>query len=191
MLANRLVVIMGAIGIEKTKLSIDVAKVIGDEVLNVDKMQAYAGFDIATNKVSFLSRCGIPHHLLVVIPFTVDDFPISLFLSLATMAVNCIVRRGRMPIVVGGSNSLIHGLLVDYFDSSLVKPFVIADYCMSLSFQSCIIWIHPNEVILNEYLNCHVIEIGLVEEVKEYFDAHNNYVGGHWSSKGNRRIRAR
>ncbi|KAL6630949.1 hypothetical protein ACP70R_028289 [Stipagrostis hirtigluma subsp. patula] len=50
MLVNKLVVIIGATGTGKTKLSIDVAKVIGGEVLNAVRMQIYAGFDITTNK---------------------------------------------------------------------------------------------------------------------------------------------
>ncbi|RLM66167.1 adenylate isopentenyltransferase-like [Panicum miliaceum] len=44
----------------KMKLSIDVTKVIGGEVINADKMQIYAGLDIATNKVTvFFSYSGL------------------------------------------------------------------------------------------------------------------------------------
>jgi adenylate isopentenyltransferase (cytokinin synthase) len=51
MLSIKPVVIMGATGTGKTELSIDISKVIGGEVVNADKMQIYAGLDIATNKI--------------------------------------------------------------------------------------------------------------------------------------------
>lgn len=55
---------MGATGTGKTKLSIDISKVIGGEVINADKMQIYAGLDIATNKIRPNDQGGIPHHLI-------------------------------------------------------------------------------------------------------------------------------
>jgi adenylate isopentenyltransferase (cytokinin synthase) len=172
MLANKFVVIMGATGTGKTKLSIDVAKVIGGEVINADKMQIFAGLDITTNKVSI-------HHLIGTIRATTHDFPVSLFRSLATTTANSIASRNHMPVVVGGSNSLIHGLLADYFDSSLANPFVLANYWPSLRFQCCFLCIHANELVLNEYLNHRVdgmVDAGLVKELKDYFDASNNFV---------------
>ena len=179
MLANKLVVIMGATGTGKTKLSIDVAKVIGGEVINADKMQIYAGLDIATNKVSIHDTCGVPHHLIGVLPSTTREFPVSFFRSLATASANSIVRHSHTPVVVGGSNSLIHGLLVDYFDSSLSNPFILDNCWPSLRCQCCLLWIHANEFVLNEYLNHRVddmVDSGLVKEVKDYFDTSSNYV---------------
>ncbi|XP_062178604.1 adenylate isopentenyltransferase-like [Phragmites australis] len=127
---------VGAMGTGKTKLSIDVCKVISGEVVNADKIQIYPGLDITTNK--------------------------------------SIVRRGHVPILVGGSNSLIYGFLVDHFDPSLVDPFAIARYQPTLRFQSCLMWLHAHELVLKEYLNRRVddmVDAGLVEELKEFFDS--------------------
>ncbi|RCV06325.1 hypothetical protein SETIT_1G153900v2 [Setaria italica] len=170
---------MGATGTGKMKLSIDVAKVIDGEVINADKMQIFARFDITTNKVSIHDRCGIPHHLIGVVPATTPDFHVSFFRSLATATANFIVRRNLMPVIVGGSNSLIHGLLVDYFDSSLANPFALANYWPSLRFQCCFLRIHANELVLDEYLNHCVddmVDASLVKELKDYFDASSNFV---------------
>ncbi|KAF8765341.1 hypothetical protein HU200_008718 [Digitaria exilis] len=126
-------------------------------------MQIYAGLDIATNKVSIHDRCSIPHHLIGIVPATTHNFPV----------------RGRMSVVVGGSNSLIHGLLVDYFDSSLDNPFMLSNYWPSLRFQCCLLWIHANELVLKEYLNRHVdnmVDAGLVKELEDYFDTSGSYV---------------
>ncbi|RCV38093.1 hypothetical protein SETIT_8G114500v2 [Setaria italica] len=154
---------MDATSTGKTKLSIDVAKVIGGKVINADKMQIFAGLDITTNKVSIHDRCGIPHHLIGAVSTTTCDFPV----------------RNLMPVIVGGSNSLIHGLLVDYFDSLLANPFTLANYWPSLRFQCCFLWIHANELVLNEYLNHRVddmVDVGLLKELKDYFDASSNFV---------------
>ena len=120
MLSIKPVVIMGATGTGKTKLSIDVSKVISGEVVNTDKMQIYSGLDITTNKLYQNDRHGIPHHLIRAISAITDDVSIPLFRSAATKITESIVRRGHIPVLVGGSNSLIHGFLVDKLDASLI-----------------------------------------------------------------------
>lgn len=120
MLSIKPVVIMGATGTGKTKLSIDVSKVISGEVVNTDKMQIYSGLDITTNKLCLNDRHGIPHHLIGAISAITDDVSIPLFRSAATKITESIVRRGHIPVLVGGSNSLIHGFLVDKLDASLI-----------------------------------------------------------------------
>jgi len=111
---------MGATSTSKTKLSIDVSKVISGEVVNADKMQIYSGLDITTNKLYQNDRHGIPHHLIRAISAITDDVSIPLFRSAATKITESIVRRGHIPVLVGGSNSLIHGFLVDKLDASLI-----------------------------------------------------------------------
>ena len=165
---------MGATGTGKTKLSIDVSKAIGGEVVNADKMQLYAGLDITTNKICVNDRCGIPHHLISAISAINDDFSPCFFRSIATTTMKSIVRRGHIPVMVGGSNSLIHGFLVDYLDASLMDPFAIESYQPTLRFQSCLMWIQCHESVLKEYLNHRVddmVDAGLVKEVKEYLDS--------------------
>ena len=70
---------MGATGTGKTKLSIDVSKAIGGEVVNADKMQLYAGLDITTNEICVNDRCGITHHLISAISAINDDFSLCFF----------------------------------------------------------------------------------------------------------------
>ena len=70
------VVILGAMGTGKTKLSIDVCKAIGGEAVNTDKMQIYAGLNIATNKVNLSNQHGIPHHLIKTVLAISDDLSI-------------------------------------------------------------------------------------------------------------------
>ncbi|CAN6299562.1 unnamed protein product [Urochloa humidicola] len=173
MLSIKPVVIMGATGTGKTKLSIDVCKKIGGEVVNADKMQVYDGLDITTNKIRLDDQCGIPHHLIGAISEINDDFSVPFFRSVATTTAESIVRRGNIPVLVGGSNSLIHGFLADDLDASLVNPFAIVSYQPTLRFKSCLLWIQCHELVLKEYLSRRVdnmIEAGLLKELKEYYD---------------------
>ncbi|XP_062224505.1 adenylate isopentenyltransferase 8, chloroplastic-like [Phragmites australis] len=173
MLATKSVVIMGATGMGKMKISIDASRVIDGKVVNADKMQIYYGLDITTNKVCPIDQSGIPHHVIGTISSTTGDFPVSFFRSIATTTAKSIVRHGRIPVLVGGSNSLMHGFLMDHLDPSLVNPFAIAGYLPTFRFRSCLLWIHASESIFNEYLNRRVdnmLVAGLVEELKDYFD---------------------
>jgi len=81
------VVIMGATGTGKTKLSIDISKAIGGEVMNADKMQIYAGLDIATNKIRPSDQGGITHHLFGVSPLIAADLSVPSFRSISTTTV--------------------------------------------------------------------------------------------------------
>ncbi|KAG2577626.1 hypothetical protein PVAP13_6NG165806 [Panicum virgatum] len=170
MLSIKPVVIMGATSIGKTKLSIDVSKVISGEVVNVDKMQIYSSLDITTNKVCLNDQHGIPHHLIGAISAITDDVTIPLFQSAVTTITESIVRHGHIPVLVGGSNSLIHGFLVDKLDASLIDPFAVESYRPTLRFQSCLLRIQCDEIVLKKNLSRRV-DAGLVKELKEYFDS--------------------
>ncbi|KAF8727470.1 hypothetical protein HU200_019078 [Digitaria exilis] len=181
-----MVVIVGATGTGKTKLSIDVAGEVGGEVVNADKIQLYAGLDVTTNKVSLADRRGVPHHLLGAIRPDAGELPPSSFRSIAAATAASIAARRRVPIVAGGSNSLIHALLADRFDASTPgDPFspsaAAADargrwdhhrYRPALRSPCCLLWVDVEESLLTEYLDRRVDDMvgdGMVEELREYF----------------------
>jgi len=115
---------MGATGIGKTKLSIDISKAIVGEVMNANKMQIYADLDIATNKIRPSDQGGIPHHLFGVISSIADDLSVPSFRSMATSTAKSITRRGRVLVLVCGSNLFMRGFLVDCLDPSLGTLFL-------------------------------------------------------------------
>ncbi|KAL6610611.1 hypothetical protein ACP70R_040580 [Stipagrostis hirtigluma subsp. patula] len=174
-----MVVIVGATGTGKTKLSIDAARALGGEVVNADKIQLYAGLDVTTNKVPLADRRGVPHHLLGAVRPEAGELPPSAFRSLAAATAASIAARRRVPVVAGGSNSLIHALLADRFDASPADPFspaaAAADrYRPGLRFPCCLLWVDVEEALLAEYLDRRVDDMvgaGMVEELREYFAA--------------------
>ncbi|KAL6615823.1 hypothetical protein ACP70R_038093 [Stipagrostis hirtigluma subsp. patula] len=168
----RLVVIVGATGTGKTKLSIDAAVALGGEVVNADKIQLYAGLDVTTNKVPLADRRGVPHHLLGAVPAESGELPATAFRALAAEAASSVAARGRVPVVAGGSNSLIHALLADRIDAAPPDPFAVAGYRPALRFPCCLLWVDVDAAVLDDYLDRRVddmVQEGMVDELREYF----------------------
>lgn len=105
-------VIVGPTAVGKTALSIRLAKKYNGEIINGDSMQVYAGLDIGTAKVTEEEAEGIPHHLLDIVSVE-QDYTASDFKRDAGLAIESILARGKLPIVVGGSGLYIEGLLFD------------------------------------------------------------------------------
>ncbi|KXJ74113.1 hypothetical protein RP20_CCG014142 [Aedes albopictus] len=61
-----LVVILGSTGTGKTKLSIELARRFGGEIISADSMQVYRDLDIVTAKATKEEQRQAPHHLLDV-----------------------------------------------------------------------------------------------------------------------------
>ncbi len=105
-----LIVITGPTATGKTDFSLKLAKEIGGEIISADSMQVYKGLDIGTDKVSKEIREKIPHHLIdIVEPY--ENFSVADFVREADRAIEKIRKKGKYPIVVGGTGFYIHSLL--------------------------------------------------------------------------------
>src|SRR5258706_11933513 len=56
--------VAGATGVGKSSVALELAKLLGGEIISVDSMQVYRGLDIGTAKPSHRERGEIPHHLI-------------------------------------------------------------------------------------------------------------------------------
>jgi tRNA dimethylallyltransferase len=94
--------IVGPTAVGKTKVSLEVAGLLGAEIVSLDSMQIYRGIDIGTDKISSQARAQVTHHLIDIKdpgePVTVAEFQ-----SLARAHIADIHNRGKMPLLVGGS----------------------------------------------------------------------------------------
>ncbi|OAY65641.1 Adenylate isopentenyltransferase 1, chloroplastic, partial [Ananas comosus] len=166
------VVIMGATGAGKTRLSVDAAVRLPGEVVNSDKLQLYRGLDLTTNKLPPPLRRGVPHHLL---GFSSADLPPAAYRPLAAAAVASAASRRRVPVVAGGSASLIHALLAARFDPR-ADPFSAAGAAarsrVRIRYRCCFIWVDVERELLEEHLDRRVDEMvgaGMVAELEEQF----------------------
>lgn len=105
--------IVGATGSGKTGVSISVAKKIGGEIISADSRTIYKGMDIGTAKPSLLEREGVPHFGFDLVEpgerFTVKDWK-----DYAEQKIDEIERRGKVPMVVGGTGLYVDALIFDY-----------------------------------------------------------------------------
>ena len=103
-------VIAGPTASGKTSLSIELAKRYNGEIVSADSMQIYKNMDIATAKPDEEEMRGIPHHLIGIINPD-DEFSVAQYKTRAIEAIEDILSRGKMPIVVGGTGLYIDTLI--------------------------------------------------------------------------------
>lgn len=108
-----LIVILGPTATGKTALSLRLAPLLRAEVVSADSAMVYRHLDVGTAKPSPEERARVPHHLIDVI--TPDRrFSVAEFQRLARAAIDDIVARGRVPLLVGGTGLYIRALVEDY-----------------------------------------------------------------------------
>ena len=109
---QKLVVITGPTAVGKTKLSVELAKRIGGEIISADSMQVYKFMNIGTDKISPDKMEGVPHHLIDFLD-PHEDFNVFIFQKLVKEAIADISSRGKIPIIVGGTGFYIQAVLYD------------------------------------------------------------------------------
>ena len=116
-----MIVILGPTGVGKSSLAVRLAKKLGGEIINCDSMQVYKGFDIGTDKTPLKKREGIPHHLLDVIDFS-TQYTAADFIDQALEAIKGILKRKKIPFIVGGTGLYLKALLDGLFPGGKSDP---------------------------------------------------------------------
>lgn len=90
-------------------LALDLAEALNGEIICVDSLTVYRGFEIGSAKPAPEQRQCVPHHLLDIClptdPFTASDF------RAAAAAILDIIERGKRPILAGGTGLYLRSLL--------------------------------------------------------------------------------
>lgn len=113
-----LIAIVGATGTGKSDFALDLAEAVGRlgrsaEIVNADAMQLYRGMDIGTAKLAPAARRGIPHHLLDVLDVT-EEASAAAYQRAARAAVDEIIARGAVALLVGGSGLYVSSVIHDF-----------------------------------------------------------------------------
>ena len=109
---DKLVILTGPTAVGKTSLSINLAKAIGGEIISADSMQVYTGMDIGTAKIKKEEMDGVVHHLIDIIEPT-EEFHVVRFQQLVKAAIAEIYKKGKIPIICGGTGFYIQAILYD------------------------------------------------------------------------------
>jgi len=107
---SRVLVIVGATAVGKSRLALAVAERCGGEIVSADALQVYRGFDVGTAKPSLEERRRVPHHLLDRAE-PEEQYTAGRFAAEAREILAQIAGRGRPAIVVGGSGLYLKALL--------------------------------------------------------------------------------
>jgi len=59
--------ITGTTSVGKSAAAIELAKLLGTEIVSADSMQVYKGMDIGTAKITREEACGVRHHMIDVV----------------------------------------------------------------------------------------------------------------------------
>ena len=103
-------IIAGPTGVGKTSLSIRLAKKINGEIVSADSMQIYKFMDIGTAKVKDEETEGIPHYLINIKDPT-EEYSVAEFSQDARNIILEIIKKGKIPIIVGGTGLYLNALL--------------------------------------------------------------------------------
>ncbi|KAK9067639.1 hypothetical protein SSX86_011750 [Deinandra increscens subsp. villosa] len=165
---EKVVVVMGATGTGKSRLSIDLAGRYPAEIINSDKIQMYEGLEIATNKISDEECAGVPHHLLGIVD-PEADFTAGNFVATASLTMKSIVGRGKLPIIAGGSNSFIEALVDD------------RNHEFRSRYDVCFLWVDVAMHVLHGFVSDRVdrmVAAGIVGEVGKMYNPNADYSKG-------------
>jgi tRNA dimethylallyltransferase len=111
-LLTRLLVVVGTTASGKSDLAIELARRIGRaEIVSADSRQVYRGLDVGAGKVTAEEQALVPHHLLDVADLTADRFSVADYQRLAFTAIDEIVTRARLPILVGGTGLYVRAVV--------------------------------------------------------------------------------
>lgn len=106
----KVLVICGPTASGKTALSVACAKAFDGEIISADSLLVYKGLNIGTAKPSLEEREGIPHYMIDVVEPT-ESFSVSDYEREALPLIEKILKKGKTPIICGGTGFYINALL--------------------------------------------------------------------------------
>ena len=104
------IVLVGPTAIGKSRVGIELAKLLATEVLTADSTQVYRGMDIGTDKPSLEEQQEIPHRLIDLVnpdePFNAGEYRRH-----AEAEIHRLHHEQRIPLIVGGTGLYVRALL--------------------------------------------------------------------------------
>ncbi|MBQ8914473.1 MAG: tRNA (adenosine(37)-N6)-dimethylallyltransferase MiaA, partial [Lachnospiraceae bacterium] len=109
---DNLIILTGPTAVGKTDLSIKLAKAVDGEIISADSIQVYKDMNIGSAKITTEEMDGVGHHLIDVL-YPYEDFNVVTFKKFANCAIADIRKKGKVPIITGGTGFYIQAVLYD------------------------------------------------------------------------------
>ncbi|HSV43451.1 MAG TPA: tRNA (adenosine(37)-N6)-dimethylallyltransferase MiaA [Candidatus Bathyarchaeia archaeon] len=116
---KKIIFIVGPTATGKTAVGALVCQRISGEVVSCDSMQVYDGVDVLSNKPSRDERKAAFHHLIGHVPLS-EEYDVGRYRQQALRCIDEIFKRGKIPVVVGGTGMYVKVLLDGIFDAGSV-----------------------------------------------------------------------
>ncbi|MDO9492019.1 tRNA (adenosine(37)-N6)-dimethylallyltransferase MiaA [Acetobacterium sp.] len=105
----KVLVVVGPTASGKTALGVALAKKLDGEIISADSMQIYKYMNIGTAKVTLEEMQGVPHHLVDCVSPD-EEFSVAKYKTAALAAIEMILSKGKLPIIIGGTGLYINSL---------------------------------------------------------------------------------
>lgn len=94
----------------KSALALDLAEALNGELISADSRQVYRGLDVGTAKPTAGEQARVPHHLIDLVE-PEEVFSLAQFQDRAYAAIDEVLRRGRVPLLVGGTGLYVRAIV--------------------------------------------------------------------------------
>ncbi|MDB2318285.1 tRNA (adenosine(37)-N6)-dimethylallyltransferase MiaA [bacterium] len=105
----------GATASGKTKVSLELARILDAEIISLDSMAIYRGMDIGTAKPDSAQRSAVAHHLIDIVD-PPESFSVSEYRDSALSKIREIHESGKQVLFVGGTALYLKALLRGLFE---------------------------------------------------------------------------
>ncbi|MCX5665520.1 MAG: tRNA (adenosine(37)-N6)-dimethylallyltransferase MiaA [Candidatus Omnitrophica bacterium] len=113
--------IVGPTAIGKTALALDLARKINGEIISCDSMQVYKGMDILSQSPKKTETKKVRYHLVRFLSPT-KEYSAGSFKRIAAHLIDDIIRRGKTPIIAGGTGLYVKALVDGLFPTPKADP---------------------------------------------------------------------
>jgi tRNA dimethylallyltransferase len=117
----RILAIVGPTASGKTSISLLLAELLNGEILSADSRQIYKRLDIGTAKPSLADRRRVKHHFIDLLEPD-EEYSAGQFGKDARVVVHAILKRGMVPILVGGSGLYVKAVIDGLFEGPGKDP---------------------------------------------------------------------
>ncbi len=171
---EKVIVILGPTASGKTALGIKLAKKFSGEIISADTFQIYKGMNIGTSTPSSNELSQVKHYF-INIKYPNESYNAYDFMIEARKKIDSIIRRNKIPIIVGGSGFYIQTLLGDRRIKDKNHPEKVVPQNASRNyriFQALLIGLDMDRQILYKKINGRVnkmIKMGLIQENEKLY----------------------
>ena len=120
------ILLMGPTASGKTAAALELARHFPIELISVDSAQVFADMNVGTAKPDAATLAAFPHHLIDLIT-PEEAYSAARFRNDALACMADIVRRGRIPLLVGGTMLYYKALLEGLAELPAADPAIRAE----------------------------------------------------------------